>query len=184
MLRSYRRDDISLKDALSAAAPWLGEGGGALLYAVAWCRVALPDVGGVLRDERGQPVELASVYEARAFGANAELRWLNAANGSGRAVLLTEREPLLDGWERRDNEFLGTIRQRYLLWGKVEEAYVPGWSSLVSNRVGKLLVPVSGAGGQRVALESMEYLGEFDHGNVAVFEERLLGLTPGGSSHG
>jgi CRISPR-associated protein (TIGR03984 family) len=76
-------------------------------------------------------------------------------------------------------EVVETVEQTYLLWGEgLSGSPATGWSYLAAARVGRLAVPVAQlAQRQRVQLKAREYLVTADeHGNVAVADERLLGL--------
>jgi CRISPR-associated protein (TIGR03984 family) len=129
---------------------------------------------------KGQDLSLGDVFEARIFNERAELRWLNEANGRGRAVLISE--------EAIDSEVgealkpvlsIHQIDQQYLLWGEgTEGSAINGWSWLSAARIGKLAVPIPGVqNNERVRLQVCEYLSVSDrHGNVVVAEERLWGL--------
>lgn len=140
--------------------------------------VALPDA------------DLAAVFEARVFHADAELRWLHTGNGAGAAALLSESAdrctafgPLLPALESID-----TIDNRYLLWGQplnpdsgVTPTAGPVWVRLAAAKIGLLEVPVPRAPrpGECVYLRTVEYITtEPDHGNAGIAEERLTGLYP------
>ncbi|TYB45553.1 type III-D CRISPR-associated protein Csx19 [Actinomadura chibensis] len=119
------------------------------------------------------------VFEARVFDEHTELRWLDDA-GSGRTVLLTERPAALPAeFTRHDPmETIGTIKGRYLLWGKAVHSS-DGWTTLTTERIGSLRVPgVFGRGGH-VALATREYIArDAEHGNAYIAEERLLSFEP------
>jgi CRISPR-associated protein (TIGR03984 family) len=170
-LRWETRDDVTLVGALSAYASVLGEGRCALLYSPSRCVVAsVADDGNLLSPTA---FRLDEVFEARVFGADAELRWLHTGGGSGRAALVNERH----GAETR--EVLDTKNGTYLVWGSgTGEQPMPGWSVVSEARVGSIAVPVADlAAGGRVVLRYTEYLApEDEHGNVAVIEERLSGM--------
>jgi CRISPR-associated protein (TIGR03984 family) len=90
--------------------------------------------------------------------------------------LLSEERTELDGWKPHHIDFIGTIRQRYLLWGKRAEDPSGGWTRLTTARIGSINVPA--VDGLRFQICALEYLSEYDDGNVAVAEERLLALEP------
>src|SRR2546425_825344 len=159
----------------------------ALLYAPNWCRFALLNGKGELFGFDGAAIKPDPVYEARVFNQHAELRWLNEAECKGKAVFLTEaKQTLADYDDLGQLKPLRTIDQTYLLWGEGVEVTAidkpeTGWSRLTTARIGRLNVPLGAneVGTGRVQLVAREYLAEVDdHGNVAVVEERLIGLEP------
>ncbi|NJP12383.1 MAG: TIGR03984 family CRISPR-associated protein [Cyanobacteria bacterium CRU_2_1] len=178
---------ITLADALNAeCSVALLENAVALLYTPRSCQFARYQ-NGTLLDAEEQAVDFDPVFEARVFNSKAELRWLNETAGLGRAVLLSEDETLpefeqsvLDRPTKSPLSAVRTIPQRYLLWGKGHEPAIESdtWSILSEARIGQLRVPVGQLkAGQTVYLQAIEYLAEVDcFGNVAVVEERLLGL--------
>lgn len=179
------KENISLEEALKQCAIFL-EDSVALVYAPSFCKFAKFENGGLsLVDDRS----LSTVFEARVFNQNVELRWLNISNGLGRAVLISDIE-LTRVFTDEENvsltEILDIIPQQYLLWGKgvVRSPSLPqGWSRLAAARIGALDVPITGIKPkQQVQLVAKEYIrfcegdaGEY--GNVAVVEERLTGLV-------
>ncbi|WP_055483398.1 type III-D CRISPR-associated protein Csx19 [Sphaerimonospora mesophila] len=154
-------------------------GGCALLTAPSAYHVARVTEGGCVT--RTGPVDLSTVYEARAFTPKAELRWVEA----GYAVLLAEDENLLAGssWERLEPiRAVDTMDTRYLVWGTLKDADV-GWATLASARIGTLAVPLPTAvplsvvSRGRIRLVTREYVVvDREHGNAHVAEERLLGF--------
>lgn len=161
-------ENLPLAEALAAV-----PGGCALLTSPSAYRVGLVQDGRCLQPTG--PIDVSAVYEARAFTEELELRWTE----SGHAVVLTESEDLIpaafttriDSLEAED-----TLDTRYLLWG-VATPLAPGWTTLHSNRVGVITVPVAHAGQERVWLAAREYVvADDEHGNAYVAEERLLRL--------
>jgi CRISPR-associated protein (TIGR03984 family) len=150
----------------------------ALLMAPGWCRFGL--VGGAdplqPKGPEGKDIDLAGVYDARVFNEHAELRWRKDPLSSRHRSAVISEEPLaLNGWESDDiNNFSDTILQEYLLWGQRAEEASSGWTRLTTARIGSLWVPA--IGGLRFKIRACEYLREFEDGNVAVAEERLLAL--------
>jgi CRISPR-associated protein (TIGR03984 family) len=128
------------------------------------------------------------VFEARLFNKTAELRWLNVADGKGAAVVLSpdtarkpfgqEYNPLTTDVEDQKKELVGAIPQTYLLWGESTEASRNGWTQFAEARIGSYWVPVGGIAKakRRAQITAIEYLGEYEDGNVAVCEERLTGI--------
>jgi len=181
------KENISLEEALKQCAIFL-EDSVALVYAPSFCKFAkFENVGLCLVDDKS----LSTVFEARVFNQNVELRWLNISNGLGRAVLISDIEltrVFNDDVDVSLTQILDTIPQQYLLWGKgvVRSPSSPqGWSRLAAARIGALDVPITSIQPkQQVQLIAKEYIGlcEGDagekYGNVAVLEERLIELKP------
>jgi CRISPR-associated protein (TIGR03984 family) len=155
-----------------------------------------------LWNSRGRAA-LDSVFEARVFNQQTEMRWLHQTNGQGRAVLLSEKEisPACRDKLHEDVSLkaLKTLDQTYLLWGEgIDQSKTglpQGWRRLTAARIGRIDLPIRETIGRedRVKLKVVEYLAEYDsdgnlvqdeadadvsklHGNVAVAEERLVGL--------
>jgi len=157
----------------------------ALLYAPKSCQFARFQ-DGILLNAEEQSIDLDPVFEARIFNSKAELRWLNETGGFGRAVLISEDKTLPEFkqsvWEQPESSLsaICTIPQCYLLWGKGDDLAIESekWGILSEARIGQLKVPVGQLKAeQTVCLQAIEYLAEVDeYGNVAVVEERLLGL--------
>ncbi len=170
---------ITLTDALQVCAQPLKEAV-ALLYSPNACQFAKLQANGYLVDSEGTFIDLNAVFEARVFNHTCELRWLNNSNGQGEAVLISEN-PITSYLETDIEPLkpLSTHEQQYLLWGKsTDHATTDGWSILAAARIGKLPVPIREvATEQRAYLQACEYLAVVDdYGNVAVVEERLIGL--------
>ncbi|MFI6802169.1 type III-D CRISPR-associated protein Csx19 [Streptosporangium canum] len=164
---------VTLARAIEAAGV---AGGCALLTAPSAYHVARVE-GGRCVTEAG-PVDLSTVYEARVFTAQVELRWVEA----GYAVLLTEDRSLLPPSFDGPVEPLSAeavLDVRYLLWGEVK-AFTSGWVALGSARIGTLTVPVATPFPQdRIRLVAREYVvADRVHGNAHVAEERLVGFAP------
>jgi CRISPR-associated protein (TIGR03984 family) len=139
--------------------------------------------GQTVANEQGKVDDLIGVFEARIFNDNAELRWLQQSAGLGKAVLLFESNDVNKTYIQEDSELLQAIHsipQQYILWGQRNaRSAFNGWSYLSEARIGQIAVPISNIGTrERVALRVREYLQECDdQGNVAVVEERLIGLA-------
>lgn len=176
-----RCEDVELGIAIQDAAACLGEDAVALLYSATACTVAAVADGARLVLAGGS-ASLDGVFEARMFGAEAELRWLNAHDGKGRAVLLFEdtgRVTPPTGWAvQRDDEVTDSIVGQYILWGPgAERSPAAGWSTLASAKIGTIEVPIANVGKRHVCIRVIEYLHVEDgHGNIGVLDERLVGL--------
>jgi len=149
---------------------FLGEKAFAILYTPQHCHLALVDKTCKFFNQAGEFTP-QGVFEARIFNDEAELRWLHESNGKGRFVIIS------------DSSFpnnAGVIKQTYLLWGESMGPSQNGWTEFAEARIGSFYVPVSGvtAGKKcRAQINAIEYLGEFKDGNIAVVDERLIGIT-------
>lgn len=179
MKLTYERNgQIVLAMALADAHAAVGLAGAvALLYEPDRCLVGRLDDAAEVRDAEGRAIPLASVFEARIFTPQRELRWTMTPE-AGRAVLLSEEAAPALGWKLAEVEIHERWEQTYLLAGQVEETAQAGWARLTSARTQALLVPVQGAR-NRVRLRALEYVRrEPNNGNCYVFEERLVELEP------
>lgn len=181
ILYSYRAEALTLQAAIAVCQCQL-EGAIALLYSPQACQF-LRLLNGEFQDSYGRTVNhLNNVFEARIFTEQCELRWLNRDNGTGDTVLLIENSQSINGFQKAEQEFKGTLDQKYLLWG--EPVLNPGgiqdgWQRLAEARIGKLDVPISeklSDKKQRVYLHTREYIDTLEYGNCAVIEERLVKL--------
>lgn len=167
----------------------------ALLYTPTRCVFARIDGTGNLEfAPKSETVELADVFEARVFhdggdgSTGAELRWVEDPRGDQhRAAILTEIEPIpmIAGWQTSETipcvavlDTKGRLDQQYLLWGESLGPSASGWVKLATAQIGTISVPCGGVtkAKQRVRLKTREYFKEYEHGNVAVFDERLVRL--------
>lgn len=130
-----------------------------------------------------------NVFEARVFNNIAELRWLNEASGKGAAVVLCDKDSLeffgvkpesfktnVNGEEK---DIVDANEQTYLLWGQSTDKSQPnGWTQFAEARIGSFFVPVKDITkkNERAQFRAIEYLGEYEDGNLAVCEERLIGI--------
>jgi CRISPR-associated protein (TIGR03984 family) len=161
------RDGVTLSEALTAA-----PGDGTALLTGPW-------EYRVTTTAAARSGDTAEVFEARVFGATAELRWIEESAGRGRAVLLTEdpaEQP--PGFTSPDPiEAVGVVSGSYLLWGRVA-ARDDGWSTLTTERVGAVRIPAEIEPGQHAVIATREYIvRDPHHGNAYVAAERLLGFT-------
>ncbi|MGW0587803.1 type III-D CRISPR-associated protein Csx19 [Streptosporangium sp. NPDC002607] len=178
---------VTLPQALQAAGV---AGGCALLTAPSAYHVTRVQGDGCVTP--AGPVDLSTVYEARAFTPKVELRWVE----TGYAVLLTEDRSLLPAFFGEPLEELSTVataEAHYLVWGEAgasasggrpvsggAEDSAPGWVTLRTARIGTLTVPMAPSSAQkRVRLAAREYIvADRVHGNAYVAEERLIGFEP------
>jgi CRISPR-associated protein (TIGR03984 family) len=145
---------------------------------------ALPSRDGTssgLTGASGNPIDLGEIYEVRAFHPGAELRWRNDPGHARRhqTVILAEQNLGLALTMRPPHEVIDRLDQTYLLWGQGSDpaGLAPGWSRLSTARIGSLDVPLADVPRrERVLLRAVEYLAEFDDGNVSVLDERLVRL--------
>ncbi|AGY58604.1 type III-D CRISPR-associated protein Csx19 [Gloeobacter kilaueensis] len=177
VLHGRTSNNLSLAEALTnCAAPLTGAI--ALLYSSNACTFARFEDG--LLIDAGGDIDLTPVFEARVFNEACELRWLNTHDGQGRAVLLSETQQ--NGLEEdiMPLHFLEALPGTYLLWGEqIDSDLATGWSRVGRSRMGAIAIPLAPLPkGACVYLQVREYLGEIgDHGNVAVVEECLTGLS-------
>ena len=180
-LHSYRKDNLSLSDALLACPkrPLVG-----------YCLTPASFVfarwhGGAV--ETVQALAIGQVYEARFFDADGELRWLRdpEAGEAGTAVWISEQEAALSGWVSAKLDVEPVADARRMMTGTL--AYPSpensGWWEMNAPRHGKLEIPMSdGVPGRRPAYIVREYLGSAPgsagkDGNLMVVEERIVGIA-------
>ena len=114
------------------------------------------------------PLNLDAMFEVHATDGSRELRWLRTAGGSGRtAVLADTPQPV------------PLPRQRRTLAGEVtgvRSTPAGPWAALFASRYGQADVPVDATPGDRIEIESAEYVTEDRHGNLTVTDARWIGL--------
>lgn len=189
-----------LPDCVDEYVKTFGEGF-AVLYTPSSCYLTRLDSHGIIIASSGkenEPAELKkdvlrSVFEARIFNEAAEMRWLNRANGEHKAVVLSEsQQTFFDGaWNPVSNIYAKIVvevdskfgpAQDYLLWGEsIGSSLSNGWTQFAEARIGSFFVPISDnkisdKNRVRACFTAIEYLGEYEDGNVAVAEERLTGI--------
>ncbi|MGC2238417.1 MAG: CRISPR-associated protein Csx19 [Pyrinomonadaceae bacterium] len=148
----------------------------AVLYSPGDCLLSLVDEQGNFTAKANE-VALNKIFEARIFNDVAELRWLNETDGCGAAAVLSKKEFPFFGRTQTTENCVETIKQNYLLWGEISPSNQAdeNWTELAEARIGKFYVPIKTT--SRACFEAKEYLKEFADGNVAVFEERLTGIS-------
>lgn len=187
-----RWDKIQLDALLQKLTPVVSDSSVGLVYTPSSCQFVRCR-NRQWQDWRGASLKVQSVFEARIFTSDAELRWLLAperAGHVGRACLLTERDGVdlsscaPDGSEKIQG--LQRYPNRYLLWGRGwslserRDEMAGGWSCLAEGRIGTLYVPLAGvcAADQRVQMKTLEYLQtDSDYGNTHILAERLVELA-------
>jgi len=187
----FTAEGLVLDAALKAFQPLKNESAIGILYDPMSCKLARLNEAARLCGSDGDSVDLSRVFDARIFQDSMELRWHKdpSSKRSHRAVILAETEidlsPRLDDrWKRHKIEppVIDTLEQTYLLWGEgTRNRLADGWSELATPRIGAMPVPIPGVKpNARVVLRTREYLAEYDHGNVAVLDERLMRLEVAG----
>lgn len=141
----------------------------AILYSPKHCYLAKFNGEKFINQNGEIDVENEKIYEARVFNAEKELRWVKGY----------ESKTISDEELTKVNGFVDTIPQKYLLWGEVSptnDVKNNGeWTEFAEARIGTFYVPIKTS--SRACFEATEYLKEFEDGNVAVFEERLTGIS-------
>jgi CRISPR-associated protein (TIGR03984 family) len=133
----------------------------AILYSPKKCFLALYK-DGKFYDEKGE-IDVSQVYEARVFNTKKELRW----------VIGYEPKTISDA----DFPNCQKISQNYLLWGQSAGENKDNWTKFAEARIGAFYVPIKVSGEKKYAqFTAVEYLKEFEDGNMAVVEERLTGI--------
>lgn len=175
-LTRARRDDITLGDAIAAAAV---DGAVALGWSARAVSFGRLDGGQVTGPDRA-PLATDEWFEARVFDAGAELRWLRRHGPRGLAVCVSEQPKRIpDGWDALPSKVLGKITGgQALLWGRARgRGATEGWTSLTAARIGSIETPIAAPVGASVVITSVEYLGTDPHGNAITVDERLTGLA-------
>ena len=143
---------------------------------------------------RDGDVPLGETFEVCVFCELWELRWVRDGC-DGVASLLSERNaPWPEdkksdpGWgDPSETPLAGVAERRYLLWGEVRQdsSVDDVWLKLGSQRTGPITIPFpfcpKPQKGDRIQLLTREYLAKFKHGNVCVFDQRLLTLVVAGN---
>lgn len=162
----------------------------ALLYAPRYCQLAIVESSNAAFQisvvEKREPNKLETmvfdetdVFEARIFNSRAELRWLQEADGKGRASVISEDGALsVFDVEPSEESITESYPQQYVVWGKSTDApEIKGWTQFATARIGALEVPVSNVGKRGAAcFTALEYFKEYEDGNVGVCDERLTGI--------
>lgn len=180
VLYSFYQDHITLEDSIKLYMQGMDNSQDVIgfLYTPEKAFFSIPDRLGRFSSPPG--IHYSTVFEARFFNEQAELRWLKEQGDHGRMVILTERS----NWDGLPNfnsqNFLDKCFNQYVLWGIEDKVRSTSeWLCLHEDRIGELMVPYIPTEGN-VYLKTIEYFGRFDDfGNVAVTEERLIG-TKGG----
>ena len=204
-LQAVTREQCPLDELFHAAETDIDARGGdapALVYAPAACEFGVvrpgQGLGGGPESRFGagntfRAAVIAQAYEVRIFSPAWEARWLRDGL-RGSAAVLWEGE---DGVDRPLATLSGVVDHRmppvadhidqsYQLWGQPSgwprEADVTraasDWVPLAAARIGTLWVPYAAGLPDKpgVALRYREYLTRGPHGNVVLFEQRLIGL--------
>ena len=123
---------------------------------------------------------LTEAFEIRAFCRTWEMRWVRDGH-DGVATLMSEcKDALPCAWnDPTEIQLAGALVRGYLLWGTVDRCMKKTrWTILRNGRTAPLQVPLSTAGSTgRIQLVAREYLAQFAHGNVCVFDQRLVEIV-------
>lgn len=131
------------------------------------------DAGGSACGPDG-PFDLAAVFEIHATDGARELRWLQTAGAGRTAVLADTPQPVPLPPQRR--RLAGDVID-------VRSTPAGPWATLFAARYGQVDVPVDARPGNRIDIESAEYVTEDTHGNLTVTDTRWIGLRPIGAHH-
>ena len=148
----------------------------ALLYSPKKCYLAKL-LGNEFYNKHGK-IEDGAIFEARVFNDTAEMRWLNEANGYGATAVLTEDANFdFFGKVVEQEKVFGSINQSYLIWGeRVKDVESSNdWTQFATARIGAFWIPIESS--YRAQFTAVEYLKTYEYGNVAVFDERLTGIS-------
>lgn len=181
-LYSLRVEDRTLEQALSWFVENVGNGYG-LLYTPGDCFLGkitkeekiVASSGKEIKPRELRKADLQCAFEARLFNSDAELRWWHLSQAHGPQVLLSEFK---DRGKAVENIY-GKVApsNAYLFWGRSTDVHDNEWTQFAEARVGAFYVPVSAARSQRYArITAVEYVAEYEVGNIAVAEERLTGI--------
>jgi CRISPR-associated protein (TIGR03984 family) len=130
--------------------------------------------------------DLTRAYEIRAFGVDAELRWVRDGT-EGTAIVIADGEFSPPGTaELISGRTLDVLPRRYRLWGRPPRqrlrdgatAAPAGWAALATGRIGTIYVPLpTGAvlsPDGEMELLAREYVVSRPCGNAAILFERLV----------
>lgn len=193
---SWHHPAIALGEALAAihGSGWKNCSGDTLpiglFYTPKKCLFGRTPSDGTIETPEDGGLNLAEVFEARVFNTDGELRWLRdpEGDGTGQAVFVAEKNNAPpDGWQNgKPLTCLTLVEDDYLLWGTTTGwNKKKNWLQLATPRIGGLYVPVPSTvppgEKKRLQLQHREYIGlapgaAGEHGNMAVVEERLLGV--------
>jgi len=148
----------------------------AIFYAPHKCFLARHSGNDFEVKEKG--FDLNKVFEARVFNTTSEMRWLNDTNGNHATAILSETELVFDGKTlRKESNVSEGLNQEYLLWGQSTGKPDGNWTQFATARVGAFYVPLPNVPNQGYAkFTAVEYLKQYEDGNVAVVDERITGI--------
>lgn len=120
--------------------------------------------------------DLDAAFGITAFTEGRQLRWRHTQHGRGVAALTLESSGGNDSAEQPTR--LGHDPQIRMIWGTSTGSTRDGWSELADPRTGPFWVPFSALPkDSRLGFRVLEYVTTDEHGNVAVVDERICGLT-------
>lgn len=178
-LHAVRTENRTAAEAVSwfaenTAPDWQAIGYTLSARAATWVRVGHDgaiETGGAENDP------LSEAYEMVLFDGERELRWLRGEGGRGPAIALGEEPSDLPHGESVTADpppRRGDTHTR-LLAGTPEE-HSADWTALRGERYATAYLPVAFENGDTLVIETVEYLGEDEHGNVDVVDTRTIKL--------
>jgi CRISPR-associated protein (TIGR03984 family) len=139
----------------------------AVLYTPTECCLSLVNNEGKFFNENGEFIP-EKVFEARIFNEEAELRWLNETDDRGKVSIISDAS---------FPNAVHTIEQTYLVWGRSTGTPKGDWTQFATARIGSFYVPLPNVReGGYAQIKAREYLTTYEDGNVAVVDERLVGI--------
>ncbi|MEM8716737.1 MAG: CRISPR-associated protein Csx19, partial [Cyanobacteria bacterium P01_G01_bin.4] len=104
-------------------------------------------------------LEIETIFEARIFSEQAELRWLKNGGDSGDCLYISTIADSLPIEVATQTSFQKCLSQQYLIWGKADdvltEALAEDWTVVSTSQIGTLAIPFpSPEAKQVIALES------------------------------
>jgi CRISPR-associated protein (TIGR03984 family) len=159
----------------------------AILYSPGRCFLARLAMGqriiGAAKEEEPSelsPGDLTAIFEARVFNNLLEMRWLNDPNGNHTTAVISETQPTFAGIQLQDDpKVIGAIDpwHQYLLWGQSTGRTTDDGTQFATARIGAYYIPIPKVPKETYArFKAVEYLKTYEDGNVAVFDERLIGI--------
>jgi CRISPR-associated protein (TIGR03984 family) len=170
--------DKSLSDTLSDLGDFVGI---ALLYSPNWAKIVRVKDGkfDCMQDGKFDENELPSVFEAKIFNEDIELRWVNKDGEVGVSTTLNE----VGNGDSNHPIRLSDERSKHLLYGKLQNngKMENGYVTIFDEKVGRIKVPVDNDfvfSEGNLAFECYEYyLLDEKYGNARVIDTRFIGIV-------